>query len=541
MDPTTVALAIAGAFNLLLAALLVLRGSRTPTVLAYAGAVAAAVLWIAAILVLRLASTPALQFGALATGYAAAVAIAGAFWYFTAFFSGRPIRILHHVLVGGGGLFVAGLAILSPAFIQGIGRAPGGALHLTLGPAHWIFASYFVGTMALAFGRLWRRYRTSAGAERSQVASILLGTFLSSLVGATFNLAFVAAGNARYIGWGPVATMIMVAFVGYAIIRQHLLSVRLIGAELFTALLLVTLFAQVLLAPSLLAQSVTVATLGIAAGFGILLIRSVRREVKAREILAQANAELRRLDAAKSEFISLASHQLRSPLAAIEGYTSLLLDGSYGQDPARAREALGRIRSSVAQLAGFVAELLDLSRIEAGRIQYRIQPIRLGEIVERVLRELEVRASAKGVALRFDNRTAAGLRAQADPDKLHEVVMNLVDNAIAYTPKGSVIVTLSAVSDLRQVLRLEVRDEGIGIPPEVLPRLFVKFSRSDEAKKVRPDGTGLGLYLVKRLVEDQGGRVWAESSGPGKGSAFFVELPVSVAAEPAPARAAYPA
>ncbi len=526
MDPTISALALAGAFNLVLASILLFRAPKTQATFSYAVLVGTLLLWIAAILVLLLVRSPDVAFAALATSYLSGTAIAASFWYFVAFFAERPIRPADHALILGGAALVSLLAFWSPAFIQGIVRTPAGTLRLDIGPAHAFFMGYLVAVLGWAFIRLTLRYRTAAPEIRAQTLSVLLGTLLTTVIGTTFNVFLVAAGNARYIGWGPVATIIMVAFIAYAIIRQHLMSIRLVGAELFTLLLVITSFIQLLFAPGWFLRLINGLTLALSVGFGTLLIRSVLREVHAREVLATANEELKRLDAAKSEFISIASHQLRTPLGAIRGYLSLVLQGDFGPVQDAARQALNRVLDAAVQLTRLVSDLLDLSRIEAGRLRYEFRPIRLEESVEAVVKELEETAARKGIRLEVRTHNHEG-QVMADSGKMHEVVMNLVDNAIAYSPPGVITITLrSSFRAGGRWLTLSVTDRGIGIAPEDIARLFTKFGRTERAKRERPDGMGLGLYLVKRIVEDHRGRVSVESPGPGKGSTFSVELPL---------------
>ena len=149
-------------------------------------------------------------------------------------------------------------------------------------------------------------------------------------------------------------------------------------------------------------------------------------------------------------------------------------------------------------------------------------------IVRGVMQELEETARAKGIMLELRNENIKDAKLVGDFDKLHEVIINLVDNAIKYSSKGSVTISLKKrlAGDASPIV-VSVSDQGMGIKPEDIPKMFVKFGRTEEAKKVRPDGMGLGLYLVKRIIEDHKGRVSVESPGPGQGSTFFIELPTS--------------
>ena len=240
--------------------------------------------------------------------------------------------------------------------------------------------------------------------------------------------------------------------------------------------------------------------------------------------LAEANVELKKLDAAKSEFISIASHQLRAPLTVIKGYVSLVSEGSFGAITGEIKDALAKVFFSTNQLVKLIGDLLDLSRIEAGKIRYEFKPTDFVEMVSKIADEFQENAKKKGLSLAFANNAGALPQLNLDPDKMREVVVNLTDNAIKYSEKGTVSVALEKAGDT--AIRLTVKDTGIGIKPEDAGRLFTKFTRTEEARLQDPNGMGIGLYFVKRVIEDHGGRVGVESEGPGKGSTFWAELPI---------------
>jgi hypothetical protein len=281
MDFTTGALLLAGAFNFLLAAIIVFHAPRTRANLCYALLVAWLLVWILAIIALRLTVIPALSFAALASSYTAGLGIALAFWYFAAFFTRRSLPFGLHASLLAGALFIAGVLWVSPDFIRGIARLPSGTLSLDIGPHGWLFLTYFAAVMLDAFRVLIRQYRITAEPERSHLLTILLGTFLTTIIGATFNVVFVQFGNASLIGWGPVATIIMVAFIAYAIVRHHLMSIHLVTAELFTFGLIVMLFVNFVVSPNPLPRLIEAVTLQLAIGFGTYVIRAALRDARA--------------------------------------------------------------------------------------------------------------------------------------------------------------------------------------------------------------------------------------------------------------------
>lgn len=246
---------------------------------------------------------------------------------------------------------------------------------------------------------------------------------------------------------------------------------------------------------------------------------------KATTDLQAANEQLKKLDAAKSEFISIASHQLRTPLTIIKGYVSMLLENNFGDLLPAIKDPLTKVFVSNERLIRLVENLLNISRIESGRIQYNIDPTDLVPIAASVVEELQPNAVRKKLSLLHENKVANSpeVLVNADKDKIREVMMNLTDNAIKYSREGSVKVTTSLVDGN---LRFCVQDTGIGISEKNMQLLFKKFSRVQGTSVLHTEGTGLGLYVAKQIVEYQHGRIWAESDGEGKGSRFIFELPV---------------
>jgi signal transduction histidine kinase len=238
--------------------------------------------------------------------------------------------------------------------------------------------------------------------------------------------------------------------------------------------------------------------------------------------LRQANAELKKLDKAKSEFISIASHQLRTPLTVIKGYASMMLDGSFGEMSAPIKENMTKVFDSNERLIGLVEDLLNISRIESGRLKFDFEKAQLDEVVSSVVEELTPSAEAKALKLAYEKKGDLP-EMMLDKRKIRQVIMNITDNSIKYTKAGSINITLEFV---KNKLRFCIKDTGMGISPSDLPNLFKKFSRGEDTSIVHTEGTGLGLYVGKQMVEAHGGKIWAESEGVGKGSAFCFELPI---------------
>jgi len=234
-----------------------------------------------------------------------------------------------------------------------------------------------------------------------------------------------------------------------------------------------------------------------------------------------ANRHLKELDRAKDEFISMASHQLRTPLTTIKGYLSMMLEGDAGRISKGQKEFVGYAFDASERMVNLISDLLNVSRLSAGRFLIQTKPTDMVKMIGEEVHQLLTHAQAKGIKLIFEPPKDPLPPAEIDENKTRQVIMNFIDNAIYYTTQGEVRVVLHQTGDL---VRLEVRDTGIGVPVDARKKLFSKFYRAENAQVLRPDGTGLGLYLAKRVIEDQGGTI-IFSSVEGKGSVFGFELP----------------
>src|SRR3989344_1335423 len=384
----------------------------------------------------------------------------------------------------------------------------------------------YVALVTYSFMLLYKHYKVADEVKKGQIFYVFLGAIFGFGGGATN---FFLWYNILIPPYGNFLVSFFPFFLGYSVIKHHLFNVRVIATELLVFTIWGFLLVRTLLAETLREGLIDVSLLVLVIIFGIFLIRSVLQEVHSKEKIEQlakdlekANADLVKLDEARSEFISLAGHQLRAPLTVIKGYTSMLKEGSFGEISKKVSEALERVFISANNLTKLVSDLLDLSRIESGKIKYEFKNIYLEDVVEKVLKELEEVSKEKRIAIEFKNENNKTFSVFGDADKLYEVVMNLLDNALKYSKTSPIAVTLKPRS---KRLALAVADKGMGIPPDEMPKLFIKFGRTEIAKKERPEGMGLGLYFIKRIVNDHKGRIWAESAGLEKGSTFFVELP----------------
>src|SRR3989344_321263 len=328
---------------------------------------------------------------------------------------------------------------------------------------------------------------------------------------------------------GPAGMIAFLATITFLIVRYHAFNTRVIGAQALVLAVIAFLFAALFVRTIDNARFILLGTLVLVGILGTFLIRGVRREIEQREhiekLAAQlevANERLKELDRMKSEFLSIASHQLRAPITAIKGYASLIVQGDYGPVPDTMKDPLERVSESARVMASSIEDYLNISRIEQGSLKYEFAPVDVASVAQKVVEEMRPVALAKHLALNFSSKDGA-LMVQADFGKIKQVFSNLVDNAIKYTKEGNVSVTAERAEGK---IRVTIADTGIGIAKEDIEKLFAKFTRAKDANKINTTGTGLGLYVAKQLVEGHKGTIRLESEGLGKGARFVVELPV---------------
>jgi signal transduction histidine kinase len=232
--------------------------------------------------------------------------------------------------------------------------------------------------------------------------------------------------------------------------------------------------------------------------------------------LEQSNTKLKALDTAKDEFISMASHQLRTPLTSVKGYLSMLDEGDAGKLNATQKQFVNQALVSSQRMVYLIADLLNVSRLKTGKFIIEPTPVYLPDLIDSEITQLFEAVKARGITMKF-NKPAKFPQLMLDETKIRQVVMNFTDNAIYYTPAGGSI-TLD-LKETPQSIEFTVTDTGIGVPKAEQHHLFTKFYRAGNARKARPDGTGLGLFMAKKVVVAQGGAIIFKTQ-EGKGSTF---------------------
>jgi signal transduction histidine kinase len=232
--------------------------------------------------------------------------------------------------------------------------------------------------------------------------------------------------------------------------------------------------------------------------------------------------QMTRLNKMKSEFVSIASHQLRTPLSAIKWETEILLTKSKKGLSKKQLKDIENIYAINQRMIDLVNDLLDVARIDQDRLILRKQKFNFVEIVSGVVKEIIPKAKIRNIQIKVDEKKDLPL-AIGDEEKVRLVVENLLDNAVKYTNSGGKIAI--NISRDKKYLKFEIKDNGVGIPEEQIDRVFEKFFRSDNASRYQTEGTGLGLYIAKNIVEQTGGEIWFKSI-ENVGSVFGFSLPI---------------
>ncbi len=410
------------------------------------------------------------------------------------------------------------------------------------GKGMMLFTIFILATNALTLYEMARRYRKADGEVKTQIGFLFISTLTFLLL--MFGLVLVptmAFQNVTLIPLAPIYTLIFVATTTYATFRHHLFSVKVIATQAFVMILSLVFFTRIFGSSTISERVIDSLIFTSTVGFGILLVRSVAQEIKAREEIRKladelaatnvqlevSNERLRILDQRKSEFVSIASHQLRTPVTAIKGYTSLLLEDAYGPLSEKIKDPIGKIFHSSERLVLMINDFLNVSKIEQNSMTYTFVPLDLKKMVTELVEDFHVVAGEKKIDLAADIPDGENFFVVADEGKIRQIMSNLIDNSIKYTPQGSVRLILSkepAKGD-HGMIHLQIKDTGIGLSQDDIHHLFGKFTRGAEGSKVNTTGSGLGLYVAKQMMEKHQGNIWVDSEGKGKGSVFSIELP----------------
>jgi signal transduction histidine kinase len=407
-----------------------------------------------------------------------------------------------------------------------------------------VYVSFFILSFYMIIAKLIRLHRSASLENKKQLKFVILGISIFSILAILFGLVFPLLGFLNFLNFDVPSSFFFTIFIFIAIIRYKWMNIKIVTSQLLITCLWVLIAIQYLLMDKTETKLVSLATFIVSLIIGFISIKSINLEIQRKEELenlskqlSEANDKLHALDRAKSEFISIASHQLRTPLTSIKGFVSLLLEGTYGVLDDIKKAALEKVYISNERLIQLVEDLLNISRIEAGRMEFDFQEAQMEDLVTEVVNTLELAAKGRDLYLHYQKPEEPMPKINIDITKIKEVISNMVDNAIKYTQKGGVTVRITdhltpkEEGGFGKVIQVIVSDTGIGMDKEDLQMIFEKFQRGKQISHYHTDGTGLGMYIGKKVVDVHKGRLWAESDGKNKGSKFILELPVLAATD----------
>lgn len=391
-----------------------------------------------------------------------------------------------------------------------------------------------------------------------------LGCFILSgmISNVLYKLGFLYAFQIEQ--YGLFGMPIFLISISYLIVKFGAFRIKVRGTIMLIAVLILLIGSQFFFVQNRLGFILTSINFILVSVFGYILIKLTQNDVihmktletankeinerkeqlqKMADSLAIANDQLRKLDNAKTEFISIASHQLRTPITAIKGFVSLILEGSYGEITAGVQGALEKVYVSSERLVELIEDLLNVSRIESGRMTFNFEKANIEKLLKELCDGFALIAKTKKFYLDLKMPETPLPEIMMDYSKIRELISNFIDNALKYTEKGGVtiraeiresgvvidekgFVIAGIKSIFGKMVRVTVSDTGIGIPKEEIPHLFKKFSRGKDISRLHVGGTGLGLYVGKAIAEAHHGQIWVESEGSGMGSRFIIEIPL---------------
>lgn len=393
-----------------------------------------------------------------------------------------------------------------------------------------VFALYFVLLVIISTIIVVLKYKKMNKVHKLHIKYYIIGSLIYIYFGIFSNIiltTFTNSSNSSKIG--PIFSIVFVISTSYAILKHKLLDIKSVTVTFLLFTLNILSFIDLINSTTSFTIILDAFKLFSTLIISVYIIKNLHKEIHSRKImeifakdLERTNVKLHKLDDAKTEFMSITAHQLRTPLTATKGYVSLILEGAYGDVSDKIMSALRKVYRSNERLIELVEDLLNISRIESGHMEYKFQETSLNNIMNSLYETFVLRTNKKKIDFTI-NTGSTNIMIYADPLKIKEVISNLIDNSVKYTDKGFVSVDVKIKSGKVDII---ITDSGIGISKKVLSKLFTKFSRGKKASGIHIEGTGLGLFVGKKIAEAHDGSIKVSSDGEGKGSKFTLTLPI---------------
>lgn len=452
---------------------------------------------------------------------------------FTYYFAGKLNRIkLKIFLLYLAATLICFFALTTSLFVKGVDFRNYNIVGLNgpLDPLGRLFIFYVI---IIGISNLFNKYTESEKTVRLQIKYFFAGIIIYSIAGlALTTIIPFSTRTSPYYDVLAYISLIWVALTSYAILRHHLFfSLKVITAEIFSTIISLALLINALLSKTSGEFVLKFLLFLIISFFSILLAKSVLKEVEAKELISKmagelqkVNIELQKLDRIKTEFMSITSHQLRTPLTAIKGYISMILEGDYGPIPENIKEKMEIVFESNENLIKILNDILNISRVEMGKMKIELKKSSVENIISEVIEEFKMEAEKKNLKIIWFKPKNPLPKINIDENKIKQIITNILDNAIRYTSKGYIEITVE--NEDSRVIIIKVRDTGEGMTGEEIANLFTSFSRGEAGVQKNLKGSGLGLYIARKFIEMHNGKIRAESEGKNMGSTFYIEIPI---------------
>lgn len=555
MDLKNIAILVSAAINLCLGFFVFIKGKDKSANRIYGLLTLGVLYWSVGMVLYRFTSSAESSVFLCRVLYVAPIFIVGVFLYFSYIFPLERVGSKKRMLFISVPACVAMiyLVLFTDLTIRNILLKAEEEKIIIFGSLYLLYAAFISGFFFWAYVVLLIKWRKSEGITRVQVAFVFLGTFLASVLGMITNLLLPTLGI-FYFNWlGQILSLVMSVFIAYAIVRHHLLNIKIIAIEIFAAIIPIVLLVDIAFSIDKIQTAWRIAIFLLVVFFSYLLIISILKELKSQEQLKaakvrlekalkaekEANIQLGMLDQAKTEFLNLASHQLRTPVSVIKGISSMMKEDGFDKLPEdkKKRFAQGLLEKSE-KLESIIDDILDASEMASADFKAdknKSEEIDVKEFVKEIVGDFEFKLTDRQINMKISlpENPLPVLRAQKV--YLKEALENLVDNAIKYTPsmkadseardtrEGGAEITFSVKEEGESIV-FSVKDNGIGIPQEETKNLFKKFQRAANARQMYTDGSGLGLYIAKEIIEGHGGKISVQSR-EGEGTIFSASLP----------------
>lgn len=388
---------------------------------------------------------------------------------------------------------------------------------------------------------LLKKYLRADGLSKLQLKYVFLAILVPSIFASFINMILPMMGNFRLAWAGPIFLLFIVVFIGYAILKHHLMNIKVIATEISSILLGVVMAIEIFTARTFNELIYKIIVFIAVFIFVILFIRSALNDVKQNEELQaindqlkknakqleKTNVHLKKLMEMRSEFLDIASHQLKTPVSVILGTASMFKEGSMAKLPQeKQNEFVDNIFKKAKKLSTIISDILRASEMDTDEFNLGpefLAPIQAENVVNEVYGDLKSEAQERGLAFEVIKPPQPISPILASADYLEQAIFNLANNAVKYTDKGYVKIILS---EERGRVIIKIEDSGIGIPADDQKKMFDKFARAKNAVNMYTDGSGLGLFIVKKIVEAHKGGQVSFVSEQNKGTTFTISLPI---------------